>query len=238
MLDVTHKIFVDESCHLERDHKPVMCVGQIKVPIEKYQKYKDEIKAIKLKHKSPFELKWNTASKSRIPLYKELIDYFFSRELSFRAVLIKYKDNLDNAQFNQGSHDNFYYKMIYFLLYNPYNNYDNLKLAVYLDIKDTRGRDKLKKLKEVFNNKFLGDSPFIHFQHISSDESVFLQLVDLFIGAIEFKAQSLHKLENANVAKIAILNFIEEKSGYSLDEGTEPWETKFNIFDHQPRRTK
>ncbi len=236
MLDVTHKIFVDESCHLENDHKSVMCVGQIRVPQDKYDEYKNEIKAIKLKHNSPFELKWNTASKSRIPLYKELIDYFFEKDLSFRAVLIKYKNNLDHDQYNQGSHDNFYYKMIYYLLYNPYQRYEGLKIAVYLDIKDSHGRGKLKKLKEILHNKFYSDSPFIYFQNISSDESVFLQLVDLFIGAIEYKAQALDKKENASAAKIEIIKYLEEKSHYSIDEGTEPWETKFNIFDHQPRR--
>ena len=32
------------------------------------------------------------------------------------------------------------------------------------------------------------------------------------------------------------INYIEMKSGYVLDEGTEPGEIKFNIFDHQPRK--
>lgn len=64
-----------------------------------------------------------------------------------------------------------------------------------------------------------------------------LQLTDLFIGAITFKARGLEKEANANKAKVELVQYIETKSGYSLDEGTEPWENKFNIFDHQPKQS-
>lgn len=236
MQNVDYKIFVDESCHLENDHKPVMCVGQIKVPVSKYEELKNELKEIKLKHHTPYEIKWTSVSNSRLNLYKNLIDFFFDNDLTFRSVLVKYKSKLDHDQFNQGSHDNFYYKMIYYLLHNPYQSYND-KYAAYLDIKDTRGRQKLRKLHEIFKNKYLDESPFVHFQHIMSKESVFIQLVDLFIGAIAYKAQHLDEAPNANETKVEIINYLQEKSGYSLDEGTEPWEEKFNIFDHQPRKS-
>src|SRR5690606_39011728 len=111
-----------------------------------------EIKAIKLKHKSPTEIKWNRLSFSRQALYKELVDYFFQNEMEFRCILVKYKNKLNHQDFNQGSHDNFYYKMVYFLLCssnNPaYNEY-----RVWMDIKDTRGKEKLNKISEVLENK-------------------------------------------------------------------------------------
>lgn len=236
MLNVDYKLFCDESCHLERDNSPVMTVGHIKVPITKYDFYKQEIKKIKYHFRSPLELKWSHVSNAKLPLYKSLIDYFFSSDLTFRSVLVKYKDNLDHSQFNQGSHDNFYYKMIYFLLYNPSTTEADKKYAVYLDIKDTRSKSKLLKLEEVFNNKFQGQSPFIHFQSINSKESVFLQLTDLFIGAITYKARNLCSAKGNSYAKNSFIDYLESKAGYSLDEGTEPWEKKFNIFDHQPKR--
>ncbi len=236
MLDVDYKLFCDESCHLEGDNSPVMTIGHIKVPTANYELYKQEIKKIKYQFRSPFELKWSHVSKAKIPLYKSLIDYFFSSDLEFRSVLIKYKNKLDHNQFNQGSHDNFYYKMIYFLLYNPLTTEADKKYAVYLDIKDTRSKSKLLKLEEVFSNKFYGQSPFKHFQSINSTESVFLQLADLFIGAITYKARNLCNSEEKSFAKNSFIQYLELKSGYSLDEGSEPWEKKFNIFDHQPKR--
>ena len=42
--------------------------------------------------------------------------------------------------------------------------------------------------------------------------------------------------KDGSPAKKELVNYIEMKSGYVLDEGTEPGEVKFNIFDHQPRK--
>ena len=228
----TFDLFLDESCHLESDHLPVMCIGYTKVDREHYQTIKKDLKSIKHKYHTPTELKWHKVSDSRKDLYFELIDYFFDNPVWFRSVLVKYKQKLDHDQFNQGSHDNFYYKMIYFLL-RPNN--DHHQYRVYLDIKDTRGREKLNKIDEVFSNYYQGNSPFIQFQHIHSHDNVFLQLTDLFIGAITYKARGLGEGPNANPVKKEIVEYIEERSGYMLDEGTEPWEEKFNIFDHQPK---
>ena len=231
-----YDIFIDESCHLEHDDSNVMTIGYVKAPNADLESIKDDLKKIKLKHNNIYEIKWNTVSNSRIPLYKELIDYFFSSQLQFRCIVVKYKNELDHEQFNQGSHDNFYYKLIYFLLNNQTVNPDNNEYRVFLDIKDTRGRDKIMKIKEVFENLHHGSSPFIHFQHIRSHEAVLLQLADLFIGAITYTARDLYNDKDSNEAKKRIIDYLETKSGYHLNEGTEPWETKFNIFDHQPKR--
>ena len=230
-----YSLYIDESCHLEHDGMPVMCIGYTKITTEQYPVLKEKIKQIKLHYKNPTEIKWNSISLSRLPLYKALVDYFFEAEIDFRCILVKYKKRLNHEEFNQGSHDNFYYKLTYHLLKSATNPPAN-QYKVYLDIKDTRGKERLKKIEEVLHNKYNGNSPFIFFQHIHSDESVLLQLTDLFIGAITYKNRGLHTSENANKAKVQLLEYIEAKSGYSLDEGTEPWETKFNIFDHQPKQ--
>ncbi|MBN1559883.1 DUF3800 domain-containing protein [candidate division KSB1 bacterium] len=231
-----YRIFIDESCHLENDHFPIMGIGYVKVNEADYKKIKADIKKTKLEFKTPTELKWTKVSLSRLPFYKALIDYFFSHDICFRSILVKYKDKLDHDQFNQGEHDNFYYKMIYYLL-RP-NNGSEQQYRVFLDIKDTWGRSKLRKIKEVFQAFHQGQSPFVQFQHIRSHESEFIQLVDLFLGAITFKARNEHLKSNANPAKLELIRYLEEASGYTLDEGTVPWENKFNIFDHQPRKRR
>jgi Protein of unknown function (DUF3800) len=228
-------IYIDESCHLEHDGFPVMCIGYTKLEDDQYELLKEGIKSIKLKHKSPTEIKWNKLSLSRLGLYKELIDYFFVKPINFRCILVKYKDKLNHADFNQGDHDNFYYKLAYFLLNSATNPPNGNEYRVYFDIKDTRGKERLSKIKTVFENKHHGQSPFVHFQHIHSLENEFLQLTDLFIGAITYKSRKEDEKENASEVKRAIVQYLEQKSGYVLDEGTEPWEEKFNIFDHQPK---
>ena len=186
-----------------------------------------------MQFKNPEEIKWNKLSPSRLPLYKAMVDFFFSNPIDFRCVLVKHKERLNHADFNRGSHDNFYYKMTYYLL-RP--NPPGLEYRVFMDVKDTRGKEKLQKIEEVFKNFHHGESPFVHFQHLHSHDNIFFQLTDLFIGAIAFKARGLHTNEQSSKTKIEFVNYLETKSRYSLNESIPLWETKFNIFDFQPQQ--
>jgi hypothetical protein len=235
-------IYIDESCHLENDGQPLMCIGYTKLNTENYNSYKEEVKSIKLKHKSPTEIKWNKLSLSRLELYKELIDFFFEKDIQFRAILVKKKSELDHEKYNKGDHNSFYYTLVYLLLRNPWVNLNNTNHKVILDIKDTRGKERLTKLETrldlEYQKKYNCNSPFKFFQHIRSDENEFLQLADLFIGAITYKSRKLQKEENASEVKKAIVNYLEEKSGYVLHDGTNPFEEKFNIFDFQIKSSR
>jgi len=232
---MNYNLFLDESCHLEHDHLSVMGVGYIKVPQIEYDELKNLFTKIKLRHKTPVEIKWNKFSKSRLPLYKEIVDFFFDTPLEFRCVLVKYKERLNHKDYNQGSHDNFYYKMIYYLL-RP--NQPGINYRVYLDIKDSRGKEKLNKIAEIFDNYHHGESPFIQFQHLRSQDNIFIQLADFFIGAITYKTRQLTGEVGYNKGKDEFISYLENKSGILLNEGTAQWETKFNIFDHQPKSMK
>jgi len=229
---MNYDLFVDESCHLEHDKISVMCIGYIKVPRLAYDGLKEKFRIIKNNHGIENEIKWSKFSKVRVPLYKDLVDFFFSNPLEFRCVLVKYKERLNHKDFNRGSHDNFYYKMTYYLL-RP--NPPKVEYRVFMDIKDTRGREKLNKIEEVFQNYHKGESPFVKFQHLRSHDNDFFQLTDLFIGAIAYKNRLLKGEVPHNPSKLEFIEYLEKKSGFTLDEGTTPWETKFNIFDHQPK---
>lgn len=237
-MNKTFNIYIDESCHLEHDGFPIMCIGYTKIERELYPEIKMAIKSIKLKHKTNTELKWTKLSYSRIDYYKELIDFFFNSPISFRCILVKNKKFLDHERFNRGDHNAFYYKMIYLLLNNKYVNTSGENYRVILDIKDSRGKERLLELDKCLNNKNNGESPFEYFQHIRSHENEMLQLTDLFIGAITYKTRKNNLKQNASKIKCEIVDYIEKKSGYSLDDGTIPWEAKFNIFDFQINLSK
>jgi hypothetical protein len=232
-MEKVYNLYIDESCHLEHDKTSVMCIGYVKIEKSNYSRIKDELKAIKLKYNSPTELKWNKLSHSRLPLYKALVDYFFQNPVFFRCVLVKNKSNLDHETFNRGDHNAFYYKMVYQLLHNPWVNRDFDLFHVFLDIKDTRGKERLQELDKYLQYKYRDVSPFTYLQHIRSHESELIQLTDLFIGAATYKARGEMKLESASKVKVELIEYIEKKAGYMLDEGTEPWAEKFNIFDFQ-----
>ena len=236
-MSTTYNIYIDESCHLEHDKSEVMCIGYTKINQEDYLSVKQAIKEIKLKHKSPTEIKWNQLSMSRWELYKELIDFFFVSTIEFRSVLVKSKKNLDPERFNREDKNSFYYQTLIFLLNNK-TSYGDDVYRVYLDVKDTRGKTRLALLEDEILEKHNGNSPFKYFQHLHSNENELLQLTDLFIGAICYKARPEYKNENASKIKQMVVDYLETSSGYVLDDGTEPLETKFFIDDFQVKLRK
>jgi hypothetical protein len=132
-----YNIYIDESCHLEHDTSEVMCIGYTKINSDDYDALKKLIKAIKLKHKAPTEIKWNSLSMSRWDLYKELIDFFFRSNIEFRSVLIKNKKNLGSIRFNRDDKNSYYYKTLKQLLNNKVSDDEDL-YHVFLDVKDTK----------------------------------------------------------------------------------------------------
>ena len=222
------RIYIDESCHLENDKLPVMCVGGIYADEDNWKECVEGIKQIKLRHHSMGELKWNKVSASRLSLYRELIDFFFSnRSLKFSGLLIKHKENINNERYNKGDHNIFYYKAMFYLIRDLQTT---VSYKVYMDIKDNKGKARLKKLSEVLS-KVCGKDKYTHFQNIRSEESQLVQLADFFIGAIVYKQRQ--DIPKKNYTKNQIIEYIEMRSRYSITESTPPWENKFKIWDFQ-----
>lgn len=222
-----YNIYCDESCHLPNDKFSFMSLGLIKCPLENTKDVSLRLKEIKQKHglSYDFEMKWNKVSISKVNFYLDIIDYFFDDDdLMFRG-LIADKSNLNHESYSQ-SHDDWYYKMI-FLLMKPILSPQD-KFRIYLDKKDTRGADKVRKLHEVLGNSVYDFDRNIveRLQVIESHHVQLLQLVDILLGAMGYHARDLDK----NEGKIILLNRIKQRSGYNLDKSTLPSEGKFNIF--------
>lgn len=229
-----YKIYCDESCHLEHDKSDVMALGYIKVNSNQIEYLKLEISRLKKEYKTFSEIKWSNVSHSRLPLYYSLIDLFFISDMTFRGILVRYKSRLNHVIYNKSDHNIYYNKLLFYLLKSN-SNLQTDHIEFYIDVKDTRGKERLMELESVLNSYYKGKSPFKHFQNIHSNESIFMQIADLFVGAITYKSRDMQNKANSSKTKLEIINYIESKSGYTLNEGTEPWEPKFNIFRHSPR---
>ena len=225
-------IYCDESCHLENDHQPVMVQGAIRCPKEAATALAACVRAIKEKHRARGELKWTKVSASRRDFYLELLDWFFAtNEVRFRAVVVRNKERLDHTAFNEGSHDTFYYKMYFSLLskiLSPDRTY-----SIYLDIKDTRSRMKLRRLREVlccnvfdFTSEMIG-----HIQNIHSREADLMQLADFLIGAVAYR----HRKLSSSPVKQEIVRIIEQRIGRTLLLSSPLAERKFNVFIFTPQ---
>ena len=220
-------IYCDESNHLEADGISTMVLGAVYGPIEKIRTANNRLREIKAKHKiaPSTEIKWTKVSPNKVAFYLDVIDYFYDNDdLHFRAIIIN-KDTLDHESFKQ-THDDFYYKMYFELLSKILDPQDTY--SIYLDIKDTQGSKKVRKLREVLSNKMYDfDERIVEkIQLVRSHEVEVLQLTDLLIGAMQF----LNREDVKSEAKKQVITRIKERSGYDLLKSTLVREEKTNLF--------
>lgn len=218
---------------LEHDKAKAMLLGAISCSESEKSRIYSEIRAIKERHSLSTwnEIKWTSVSPSKLSFYIEIIDYFINEPaLSFRAVVAKDKSNLNHEKYNQGSHDLWYYKA-YFYLLDAMIGYSE-EYRIFIDIKDTCGGTKVKKLQEVLcNNKYDFKHEVIRdIQQIKSNESEILQLTDLIMGAIGFYHNDHYSNPHSSQAKKAIVNKLFEKYKTSIIRGTYRGTSKMDIF--------
>jgi len=222
-------VYCDESCHLENDRQKAMVLGAVWCPLEKTREIAIRLREIKMKHgmPTPFEVKWTKVSPAKKEFYLDLIDYFFDDDdLHFRALIIPDKTKLRHDAFAEQDHDTWYYKMYFDMLkviLRPDAQY-----RIYLDIKDTRGSEKIKKLHDVLCNNIYDFSRQVieRLQLVHSHEIEQLQLADLMIGAIGYLNRDLH----GNAGKTAVIQRMQERSRYTLTKTTLLREEKINLF--------
>jgi hypothetical protein len=224
-----YNLYCDESCHLPNDGNRIMVLGGVWCPKDKVRRINDEIRNIKKKYDIGTEMKWVKISESKKQAYIELVDYFFEQEdLHFRVLVVDNKEAIDHEKYHQ-SHDDWYYKMYFNMIktiLNPSDYYN-----IYLDIKDSKSKTKIRKLKEVLlNNVYdFSNQTICNMQVIRSHEVEIMQITDILIGAMAYVSRDLGRV----AAKNEIVDLIRSRSGYSLKKNTLYREDKFNIFHLQ-----
>lgn len=225
----TFNVYCDESCHLEHDGIPVMAWGAVTCPADEVRSITEAIRALKAAHglKPSFEAKWTKVSPAKPGFYLALIDLFLADDrLRFRGLVVPDKARLDHARFDQ-SHDDWYYKM-YFTMLRPIFCAPH-RYRIYLDVKDTRGGPKTRKLHDVLANcLFDFDRQAIQrVQQVRSHESELLQIADLLVGTLTYANRGLA----SSAAKTAIIERLRAALGeHALTLTSTFTATKFNIL--------
>lgn len=219
----TFNLYCDESTHLIHDGHPYMLLSYISIAYPQIRLAKEEIKAIKRKFNYTEELKWTNVHSATYKVYAELVDWFFMNDLEFRAVVVD-KSQIDEKRADYSFND-FYFRM-YFQLLHTKVDFQN-RYNVFLDIKDTCSGEKLEKLKKIMNyNSSIGTLQFI-----PSRESVFIQLADVLMGAINYNLRIQKGDVKGNViAKLKLIEKIKRHSNISLNTTTPLSRNKFNLF--------
>jgi hypothetical protein len=224
-------LYCDESCHLPNDGEKVMVLGGIWCPQNKVRQINEEIRAIKKCHQIGTEMKWVKISNAKKQAYIDLLEYFFANDdLHFRVLIVDNKAALDHTAFSQ-THDTWYYKMYFEMLKPIFDLEYPQKFNIYMDIKDTKSKSKIKILRTILSNSMhdFTQNRISNMQVIRSHEIEIMQLVDVLIGAISYVSRDYQTM----YAKREIIDLIRKKSGYSLNASTRYGDKKFNIFHLQ-----
>ena len=219
----TFNLYCDESTHLIHDGHPYMLMSYISIAYPQIRLAKEEIKAIKRKFNYTEELKWTNVHSATYKVYAELLDWFFMNDLEFRAVVVD-KSQIDEKRADYSFND-FYFRM-YFQLLHTKVDFQN-RYNVFLDIKDTCSGEKVEKMKKIMSyNSSIGTLQFI-----PSRESVFIQLADVLMGAINYNLRIQKGDVKGNViAKLKLIEKIKRHSNISLNTTTPLSRNKFNLF--------
>lgn len=227
--EITLNLYSDESRHTGSRY---MVIGSVWGNEECTSKFKDKVNLIKAQHDIPKqrEIKWTKVSPAKLDYYKDLIKLFFNEDgLNFRSVIIP-TEQLRHKDFNQ-TEDDFYYKMQYLTLSNISRKHRSANYKIYLDFKDTWSNVRAKKLADYLTKDSQQNGCTFNAQPIRSYESVLLQLTDLLIGAVAYKANE----GNSETSKAALVNLIEVLSSQKLNQKSPYGVDKFNIFLWEPR---
>lgn len=222
-------IYCDESNHLESDAKP-MVLGALHCPRSKAPIANKRIREIKNEHGLPdtFEIKWTKVSNKHLNFYIDVINYFFDTDHVGIRVVVADKGHLNHEKFSQ-THTDWYYKMYFQLLTKVISSENSYKIC--LDIKDTLGKARVQKLREVLCNKEFDFKREIidEIREVHSSQVQMVQLIDLIIGAVQFNLCSKDS-DKENKAKRALVEHIKKRTQKSLTVQTLPSEFKFNLF--------
>ena len=230
IMTTLYNIYCDESCHLEngRDRDYAMAIGGIWCRDAKKREIFGRIREIKAEHgiAADAEIKWNKVSPAQVDYYLDLINYFFDNsDLHFRVIVIPDKRQLNYEAIGL-TNDEFYYKAYFNMLktiLDPEYRYN-----IYLDIKDTRGQKKVERLRECLCNSHydFNREMISRIQQVRSHEVELIGLADLLIGALTY----VHRKMDGSKAKLALIERIKQRSGYTLLSSTLYRENKFNVF--------
>lgn len=226
-----YNIYCDESCHLFYDKSDYLLLGVTQCPKGIKRQICKGIRAIKQRHNlsENFEIKWTKVGTKKIDFYEELLDFFFIQgSINFKCLILKNKKKLIQIiASNQMEDFNEQYNLLYYSAYytllntciNPLNKYN-----IFIDIKDTRGGERIKTLHNVLCNNIYDykKSVIQNIQLIRSEESEIIQMTDLIIGAIGYYNRYKEEIDAGlnyvgfNKGKIRLVEKLKSCTGLTL----------------------
>jgi hypothetical protein len=208
----------------KRPHGRYLVIGSLWLATEDRDRFKQEVHALRDRHRVGGEIKWQKVSPAKIAFYLDLVSWFLEREnrLRFRCIavdrekvsLLRYHDNDQELGFYK-----FYYQMVHHWILD-FNDY-----SIFCDFKSNRLRNRLHTLQRCLACSNLS-SQISTVQAVRSRESLLIQCADVLTGAA---AARLNNVLAPGSAKSRLVAALEEGLGRSIHHSPKG-EQKFNVF--------
>jgi len=222
-------VFCDESRHIQNDEHRFMVMGGIWCERSVRKEVSSMINNMRIASDFAGELKWTKVVAGKAALFKNIIQLFFTNNsLSFRCIVIDKKELKHELYNTEGGHEEFYYKMYYYMLNKkicPPNIY-----RIFLDYKGKDDSQKIKELQKIIGCSYYDFSNQIVtlMQSVQSKQHPLLQLADVLIGAIGYEWNDI----KTSKAKLDICSFLRKTANKdTLKLTTVYTENKFEIFN-------
>lgn len=228
---MNYEVFCDESCIealFDKTAHDYTVIGGIWIPSDSRTELKQKINEIKKKYDKYGEMKWNKVAPSTLPLYTELVDFFFNTyNIRFRAITIN-TEKVNNEIFNNGSGELGFYKFYFQLIYHWLIEGNSYK--IFLDYKVNAQKSRVNDLCKILRNSTSATIELT--QALPSHQSTLIQLADVLTGVV---SSSFNKSDCATGPKAELRKVVEKYLGHEI-MATPPSEQKFNVFDINLRK--
>lgn len=208
-------IYIDESSQTKHTF---LVLGGIIVPTADVHNFVTGAQQSRLPELPEGEAKWTKVSRTKLPAYKRLVDFFFdsqaSRRCDFHSVVIN-TDGVDNKHYNDGSREIGFNKEVYQLA-NKFGRLYPFLFHLYPDYRDTNQSPDDLRLILNRGRKKSGDRrdwPFRRCQFRHSDKCIPLQITDILTGGLAYALNGHNNATGASPAKIELSEYIRNRAG-------------------------
>ncbi|MDP4659860.1 MAG: BREX-1 system adenine-specific DNA-methyltransferase PglX [Opitutales bacterium] len=222
-------VFCDESRHLPDDSSGPMVIGAVQCASgesESAASIAAKLKELKARHGFPpyFEIKWTKVSPAKVDFYMSALELILESPITFTAIVASDRPN------DRSVHDDWYYDTYFELLkaiIDPYERYD-----IYLDIKDTRGSQRIKHLRQRLSDAHFDYTQSIirKIQLLRSEEGTLSQVSDFLTGLVSSAVRG----SVSNPAKRALIKALESMLGHGVTAQESRTGDKVTVIRKEP----
>lgn len=240
----TFEVYCDESRQVGNDK--YLLLGSIWVD----NRFKNKIinewsQYLARKYYNPPEhLKWTSTPSPKAYIfsaYLELCSLFFKYaeydSIRFRMLITtKAEYNCAHKIYNNGDYEEGFYKLYYLLLHYFFEN--SYQYNIFLATRNVKNNEEsfyISQLHEILQNANKNKCSIPTLKAILARESIFIQMADIFLGAVGYHYEGLHLKHKPRPGKVRLAKHIADHLGKEdLKFDTPIWERKFNIFRFSP----